>query len=331
METGMEPHIASKPVYVLGSGLSHDSSAWLLKDGRICVAIEKERITRKKHDGGNDSEVIKYCLEAEGITIDDITLVVQNANFGMLKSGNDWWRGPRLLDDRMPVVTISHHLAHAYSAIGTCPFDEAAVLILDGCGNSYDECVDLSEGVDFETPPPGLAHLYYEKDSYYIFKENELKPVKKDFSPWGLHLREEPIYPNTTLHSIGGLYLGVSTYVFSGFEDPGKLMGLAPYGRPGIYDFEIFELIGGRAFVRYDWMESFDKPCRGFDQLKANFQQYADLAYWVQKEVERAILYIANSRYETAPCDNLAYAGGVALNAVANRRVLTESRFKNIY
>src|SRR5215470_8026505 len=150
-----------KPIYVLGTGLSHDGSACLLKDGRICVAIEKERITRLKHDGGNDSAAIQYCLDAEGISIDDLTLVVQNANYGMFKQGNDWWNGPRPLNDAVPVVTISHHLAHAYSAIGTSQFEETAIMVIDGCGCSLDDCIDLGTVIIPENPPSELRHLYY--------------------------------------------------------------------------------------------------------------------------------------------------------------------------
>jgi len=142
----------SKPKYVLGTGLSHDGSACLLKDGRICVAIEKERITRVKHDGLNDSAAIVYCLDAAGIYLSEVDLVVQNANFSMLTSGSDWFHGPRILGNGVPVVTISHHLAHAYSAIGTSPFEESAVLVIDGCGNALDDCIDLCGSIVTENP-----------------------------------------------------------------------------------------------------------------------------------------------------------------------------------
>jgi carbamoyltransferase len=102
---------SGKPIYVLGTGLSHDGSACLLKDGRICVAIEKERITRQKHDGMNDRSAIQYCLDAAGITINDVSLMVQNANFGMMEMGNDWWRGYRVIKDATEVVTIFHHFS----------------------------------------------------------------------------------------------------------------------------------------------------------------------------------------------------------------------------
>jgi carbamoyltransferase len=323
---------ASGSTYVLGTGLSHDGSACLLKDGEICVAIEKERITRLKHDGGNDSAAITYCLDAAGITIDDVALIVQNANFGMMTHGNDWWGGARVIPADANVCTISHHLAHAYSAIGTCPFDDTAVLIVDGCGNAYDECLDLGGAVVPDVPAdPELRQLCFEKDSYYTYANGTLRPVFKDFSPWGLSHRHYPMHPPTTRHSIGGVYLAVSMYVFSGFEDPGKLMGLAPYGRPGVYDFEIFDLRDGRVFVRYDWMERFQRPARDDRALRDDFSYYADIAWWVQREVERALLYVFNSRYEMAPCDSVAYAGGVALNAVANARLLRETPFRHLY
>lgn len=318
--------------YVLGTGLSHDGSACLLRDGRVEVAIEKERITRIKHDGMNDSAAILYCLDAAGITINDIALVVQNANFSMLKSGNDWWQGRRMIPPSVPVVSISHHLAHAYSAVGTCPFEETAVLVLDGCGNAYDECLDLDGAEIPEIPAsPDLQTLWFEKDSYYIYEAGKLQPVYKDFSPWGIGRRGDPMCPATTRHSIGGVYLAVSSYVFNGFDDPGKLMGLAPYGRPGVYDFEIFELRGGRVWVRYDWMTQFLRPARTAQDFKENFTYYADIAYWVQKELERAVLYLVRSRYETRPYKNLSYAGGVALNAVVNARIVRELPFENVY
>jgi carbamoyltransferase len=322
----------SRPIYVLGTGLSHDGSACLLKDGKIHVAIEKERITRIKHDGMNDLAAVTYCLDAAGIRYSDLTLVVQNANFSNLEQNARGFHGPRLFDPQVPAVTISHHLAHAYSAFGASPFDEAATLVIDGCGNAYADCIDLESAELLGAPPPDRESLFFEKDSLYrTTAAGTLETVCKDFSPWGRGAHDQPLYPRTTLDSIGGAYHGVSTYVFSGIEDAGKLMGLAPYGRPGAFDGEIFDLCDGRVFLRYDWMAHFDRPCRDYAQFKANFQYYADIAYWAQREIERALLYVLNDRYRRSPSDNLCYAGGVALNAVANRRLLTEGPYKNIY
>ena len=322
--------MGGKPTYVLGTGLSHDGASCLLKDGRIAVAIEKERLTRRKHDGGNDHDTIQYCLDAEGIGMEDVALVVQNANFSMLERGHDWFRGPRPLLAEAEVTTISHHLAHAYSAVGACPFDDAAVLVIDGCGNAFDECIDLAGGHLFETPPKSCGHLFFEKDSFYRF-DGGLKTVAKDFSPWGYELREYPLCPKTTMHSIGGLYGAASVYALFGMDDPGKLMGLAPFGTPGVHDFPIFDLEGGRVQLRYDWMPRFDQPTRSYKDFKRGFQHYADLAWWVQKEVERALLYVVCDRMARVDTANLAYAGGVALNAVANQRIQTECGLERLF
>jgi carbamoyltransferase len=302
-----------------------------MKDGRIAVAIEKERLTRKKHDGGNDGAAIQYCLDAAGIRFHDLSLVVQNANFGMFAYGNDWLGGARPLTGDVPVVTISHHLAHAYGAYGTSPFDDAAIAVIDGCGSAFDDCMDL-EGAEIPENPTGeMAPLWNEKDSYYRADGPHVAPVFKDFSPWGYGSKKYPMHPPTTRHSIGGVYAAASHYVFQGLEDAGKLMGLAPYGRPGVHDLEIFDLREGRAFVRYDWMSRFREPARSFGDFKANFQRHADMAWWVQREVERALLYVLDARHAKHPARNLCYCGGVALNAVANRRILAEGPYENVY
>lgn len=323
-----------KHTYVLGTGVSHDGSACLLKDGKICVAIEKERVTRVKHDGMNDTDAINYCLQAEGITIHDVDLIVQNANFNSFRYGSDYFFGERPFTESMgiPIVTISHHLAHAYSTIGTCPFDEFNVLVMDGCGNAFHDCMDLQGA---EIPDLNLIkmlpHLWNEKDSYYRFKDNTYTSLVKDFSEWGHTIEGYAMHTFTTKHSIGGLYLAVSQYCFGNFADPGKLMGLAPYGKPGVFKEDVFELKDGRVFINYDWMGKYTRLARSYDEFKNNFQYYADIAYGIQQQVEKAILYVVNARLEAYPAENLCYSGGTALNAVANAKILSGSRIKNIY
>jgi carbamoyltransferase len=324
--------VATKPIYVLGTGLSqHDGSTCILRDGKPLVVIEKERLTRHKHDGGNDAVAIRYCLDAAGITMADLSLIVQNANFGMFAFGNDWLEGERPLKGEVPVVTISHHLAHAYSAFGSSNFEDGCVLVIDGCGNSLDDCIDTDGALVFGTPDKDIAHLWHEKDSFYKIEGSRLKPLVKDFSPWGHGNKNYPMHPPTTRDSIGGVYAAASQYVFRGLEDAGKLMGLAPYGRPSVHDFPIFDLRDERVLVRYDWMKDFRSPARSFEEFKANFQTYADLAYWIQREVERAILYVVHARHARQPAHNLCYAGGVALNAVANRKILTQCPWERVH
>ena len=322
--------MTNSPLYVIGTGLSHDGSACLLADGEVILAIEKERLTRQKHDGLNDRLAMQYVLDHAGITLDDVALVVQNENFGMFREGNTKYDAQdRLLTDATRVVTISHHLAHAYSAFGPCGFDQTAVFVVDGCGNSYEDCIDITPGTPMSQIPPGLEHTYFEKDSYYTSQDGTLQTVAKDFSPWSA--KGWPLSPPTTLHSIGGAYQAFSYFVFGDFSDSGKLMGLAPYGQPGRFDFPIFELRDGQAFVCRENLNAFTAPKKSRAAPGSNFGYYADVAYHVQREVERALLYILRDRFNRCPSRNLAYAGGVALNAVANSRLLHEAGFERIF
>lgn len=320
-----------RPVYVLGTGLSHNGSAVLLKDGRVCVGIEKERLTRRKHDGGNDSAAIAYCLEAEGIGLDDLALVVQCANFEV--PDRDRYRGPRLFAGRghPPIVSISHHLAHAWSAAGTSPFDDCAILIVDGCGSPLAQCTDL-DGIplpaDLDAPD---AAMWCEKDSFYHFDGRRMTTLEKDFSPLALNDPGDTIRMRTTRHSIGGFYAAVSHYVFGNLDDVGKLMGLAPYGRPGTIAQNAFAIRDGRVFVEDGWKAAFDRPAADYAAFRADFQYYADIARWAQGEVEGAVAALFRARLDRHPADRVCYAGGVALNAVANARLLDDEVVRDLY
>lgn len=320
-----------KPIYILGTGLSHNGSACLLKDGKIIVAIEKERLSRKKHDGGNDNLAIQYCLDAAGITINDLSLVVQAANFEKETIKKSYYKGSRLFteDTKIPFVTISHHLAHAYSAVGTSPFNTCNVLVIDGCGSPLQQCDDI-DGAYIPADVNTVPGMYVEKDSYYHFDGKKLKPLYKDFSL--VNISNNDIRLPVSQHSIGGFYSMVSNYCFGNMDDAGKLMGLAPYGFDNIYQQQIFKLQNGNVYVDENVLGFFDKPMDNETHaLKDNFQYYANIAKWVQKETERAVLYVFNSRLKFNHHDNICYAGGVALNAVANAGVLKNSSIKNLY
>lgn len=322
----------TRPIYVLGTGLSHNGSAVLLKDGRVCVGIEKERITRRKHDGGNDSAAIRYCLEAEGIELADVALVVQSANFEV--PDRDRHQGPRLFagTDHPPIVTISHHLAHAWSAAGTSPYDACAILVMDGCGSPIEQCTDLG-GLDL---PADVADrgpgMWCEKDSFYRFDGREMMPLFKDISPMACASPgADALRMQTTQHSIGGFYSAVSHYVFGNLDDVGKLMGLAPYGRPGAVPHRAFAVREGRVFVEEGWRRALDRPSSGYEAFRADFPYYADVAWWAQREVEGAIAALFRERLARFPAERVGYAGGVALNAVANARLLDEAVVPQLY
>lgn len=324
----------SQPIYVLGTGLSHNGSAVLLKDGRVCVAIEKERITRIKHDGGNDNAAIQYCLDAAGITLNEVTLVVQCANFEI--PNRERFQGKRLFADsnHPPLASISHHLAHAYSAAGTCHFNQCNIMIIDGCGSPIDQCTDIQPETYIPTdclPKNAAAGMWCEKDSFYHFDGQSIKALYKDFSLVKNTASTDALRLPITEHSIGGFYAAISHYVFGNMDDVGKLMGLAPFGKPGLLEEKAFEFREKRLFVTENWKKQLDRPSDSYATFKNNFSYYADIAYWAQQEVEKAVETCFKNRLEEFPGEHIAYSGGVALNAVANARMLNNGTLNDLY
>ena len=325
----------NNPLYVLGTGLSHDGSAVLLADGKVIVGIEKERITRKKHDGGNDTDAIAYCLKAAGIGLEQISLVVQCANFEKDEINLTYYGGKRIFpaDFKAPVVSISHHLAHAWSALGTAPFNEGHVFVLDGCGSPFKQCNDVALlNLNAEEMHQQPNAMYCEKDSFYQMESNSLIPLVKDFSEVSLHNNTMPhLWTSPTKHSIGGLYATVSNYCFGNMDDAGKLMGLAPYGNKDKIQLPAFDHKGGRVFVSDRISIVLTQPASDLAMLKKHFQHYADIASWIQHEVEEAILYTLKNRIGQYGVTQLCYAGGVALNALANARIKRELGLDQLY
>src|SRR6266542_6152112 len=160
-----------KHVYVLGiNAYDHDDSACLLRDGEIAYAIAKERITRKKHDTGFYQKVVDYCLAAEGISLDDVDLVVRNCYVlpvedleirmvsqdvpEVMDAGERTQaeKNSLYLSKSDKVVTVSHHLAHAYSAFAACPFNEGVVMVVDGVGNYSSDITEPGQLTDNVNP-----------------------------------------------------------------------------------------------------------------------------------------------------------------------------------
>lgn len=322
----------NSPIYILGTGLSHNGSAVLLKDGKVCVGIEKERLSRIKHDGDNDTLAIQYCLNAEGIKLKDISLVVQCANFDIPDRERFWGKRIFAGTTTPKIINISHHLAHAYSAVGTSPFNECAVMVIDGCGSPLEQFLVMHPEQKKYIPQFALdeIEMISEKDSFYHFDGKQLIPLLKDFSKMSLYGSSLFSLP-TSLHSIGGFYAVVSNYVFGDMDDVGKLMGLAPFGNSGVFDFEAFEFREGNLFVTEEWKQKFTNPSQGYDYFKDHFDHYANVARWAQEQVEKAVITCIKNRLDKFPHENLCYTGGVALNAVANAKLMDSKIVKNIY
>ncbi len=326
--------------YILGiNAYDHDVSACLLRDGEIACAIEKERITREKHAGGFFQEPVDYCLGAEGITLDDVDLVVRNCyvlpveelELRLLYQGDmpDHEReqadkSPLYLPRSNKVMTVSHHLAHAYSAFAVCPFEEGVVMVVDGVGNYASDVKEpgqLTEGVD---------PLARESESYYRFRGTTLETLKKVWLAPRRGLLSDEFY---NMDGIGALYSRVSSYIFADWNKCGEVMGLAPYGRPDAFR-RLMDLKNGELEVAA-WDESFNKPWTPDGAKKwessPHMKHWEDLAWRVQHDSEEVLLTRARWLRELTGARNLCLAGGVALNCVANGRLVREAGFENVW
>ncbi|MGX1786701.1 carbamoyltransferase family protein [Bosea sp. NPDC055332] len=327
---------------ILGiSGLYHDSAAALVVDGRIEAAAQEERFTRKKHDADFPRRAVEYCLSVADCGLDQLDAVVfydkpfikferlletylsfAPRGFQSFKMAMPLWLRDKLFQKQIiakelkklsanfdieKLLFTEHHLSHAASAFYPSPFEEAAVLTMDGVG---------------EWATMTLA----------IGKGNDLKVHKE------LH------FP----HSLGLLYSAVTYYIgFKVNSGEYKVMGLAPYGEPRFAKLMLEKLIDlkedgsfqldqsyfnygvGLTMTNDKFAALFGEPVRKPEQLLTQF--HMDMAASVQAVTEEIVLRLARSVRAETGMTNLCLAGGVALNCVANGKLLREGLFDGLW
>ena len=328
---------------VLGlSAFYHDSAAALVEDGVVVAAAQEERFTRKKHDAGFPQEAIAFCLNQQGIALEDVDFVAfydkpflkferlletylafAPKGFTSFKMAIPIWLREKLFmknllrkefksfhegyDWRNRLVFAEHHQSHAASAFFPSPFEEAVVLTMDGVGEWATTSLCLGQG-------------------------NKLEVMKEIHFP----------------HSIGLLYSAFTYYTgFKVNSGEYKVMGLAPYGEPKyvekIFDelvdlkedgsfrlnMAYFEYCTGLTMTNAKFDELFGGPPRGAEQRLT--QKHMDLAASVQAATEEIVLRLTRSIAAETGQRNLCLAGGVALNCVANGKVLRAKHFDNIW
>lgn len=319
---------SNEKMYHLGINLGHDRSAAIVKDGKIEVAIQQERLDRIKNSIGFlhqslgnckniqiPHEAIQYCLRKCNIGISQLSSITANMP-GIDYSADILQRSfPREFVDKVCIIP-SHHLSHAYSAYWPSGFDEAIILVADASGSTDRE---------------GFTESY----SIYIAQGTEMKL---------LHSEKVKAYL-ASLSTLGFIYdyitklAGFSTAIGKNLAIPeaGKLMGLAPYGshcdkwhewlhtKPGSYSIDVsaYDL-----FLEVEALKKLYDDGTG----KAYLRPYiVDLAYKIQSELEKALLHIVALAIKQTNCKKLCCAGGIALNSVANYELLTKLNLEDIF
>ena len=329
--------------YILGlSALYHDSAAALIKNGEILFAAQEERFSRKKHDPAFPYNAINFVLNEENITLKNIDYVVfydkpflkferliesylsvTPKGFKSFKMAMPIWLKEKLFlktillkefksiyknFNKKTLLFSEHHMSHASSAFYPSPFEKAIILTIDGVGE-------------------------WATTSVAIGDKNKID-IKKE-----IH------FP----HSIGLLYSAFTYYCgFKVNSGEYKLMGLAPYGKPVYSDLildnlidlkddgsfwlnqKYFDYISGLTMTNQKFEDLFNKPARKSETEKLD-QFHMNIAASIQDVLEKVILKITRALSKEYKIENLCLAGGVALNCVANSKILKDNYFKNIW
>ncbi len=315
----------------------HDAAAALIKDGQLVAAAEEERFSRKKHDSDFPRLSIDFCLRQGGIRAGDLDYVVFYdkpilkferiltttiqafpRSWGSFREGMTTWLLDKLwikstLRDQLKiepsrVLFARHHTSHAASSYYCSPFDKSAILTVDGVGEWATAGIGIGEGRT-------------------------------------ITMKKEMRFP----HSLGLLYSAFTAYLgFEVNEGEYKVMGMAPYGQPKYVDrvYRLMDLAEDGSFrldldyfsyhhstsrmFNHKFEELFGPPRPLQDRDKLDLH-YADIAASIQRVCEEVLLKMARHAYEETGLTRLCMAGGVALNSVANGRILRETPFEELY
>lgn len=317
---------SEKCPWIVGISASpHNGAVCLLKGDRIVVAIQEERIRRKKRAGvfmSRGSLALQYCMAAAKIAAEDLALVVYSSPNSLRSDAQDIARNPILKG--VPSLTISHHHAHALSAFATSGFERSAILVVDGAGSPYE---DLTP--EERSACKWIVRNGHESVSLLSGCGSHIQQIEKHLVEDGKWVSRDASRRHCMANfgTLGGMYSAVAAQIFGDPLEAGKVMGLAPYGQPTIPSQKFFEIVEGR-FVFHDEVPS---RYQHRDRWPLREREYRDLARSVQEALEKALLYLVERLYAKFPADSLCYAGGVALNSVANERIMRESSFKNVF
>lgn len=310
----------SKAKVVLGINRTQDASVCMIAGDEIVCSIQKERLTRRKHDWGRRGDLKSVYFERLPFLKTPVDLVVECYSADPQIDHLDDYRqeiaevvqfrgAPR-------IELISHHLAHVYSVYHTSGFESAAVMIMDSMGSPASAFVEKWSGQEQASPD----HL--EVASFYAASGKNVECIHKQL--WK--------YPEKGV-GLGNFYYLLTRTMFVGAGSEGKVMGLASYGAPDDLKLPPLVVRGGDVFIPQEWLDLFAQRDRFgyFLTGKGSFEECARLAAAGQRAFENAVVEIARWLARTTKATRLCFAGGTALNCVTNTLIRRDCGFEDVF
>ncbi|MBN1272400.1 MAG: carbamoyltransferase [Candidatus Aminicenantes bacterium] len=348
-------------MYILGiSCFYHDAAAALLKDGRIAAAAEEERFSRIKHDFGFPEQAVQFCLDHEGIKAGDLDYVIfyekPFAKFERILMSSlqtfprSWkvfreamisWLGDKLwikniiLDkigiESHKILFGEHHMSHAASTFYPSPFEEAAILTVDGVGEwttastglGKDRQIVLDREIRF---PHSLGLLYSAFTAFLGFKVNNGEYKVMGMAPYGKPKFVERIFDHLIdVADDGSFRLNMEYFSYHHSDEKTFNARFANlFGKPRTPETPFFT-----SDTRYP--AYFGERTANYEERCRENEHYADVAASIQRVTEEILLKLVRSLHERTGQKRLCLSGGVALNSVANGRILRETPFEEVY
>jgi carbamoyltransferase len=347
-------------MHILGiSCYFHDAAAAILRDGQLLAAAEEERFSRIKHDYGFPERAIRFCLERAGVAGRDLdhvaffekpfvkferilqtALATAPRSSTVFRKAMTTWLLDKLWVKTLikeslgvpeeRVLFVEHHASHAASAFFCSPFDEAALLTVDGVGEWTTTAVGNGRGTSIALEreirfPHSLGLLYSAFTAFLGFEVNEGEYKVMGMAPYGRPRYVDKVWQVVRLDGDGSFHLDLDYFTFHysatrAFSPKFEAL----FGEPRRPELPFFT-------ADTDYPSYYGPKPGNFAELAAANQHYADIAASIQVVTEEILLALARAAHRESGSSRLCMAGGVALNSVANGRILRETPFKEIY
>jgi carbamoyltransferase len=314
--TKKEETMSDAPV-VLGINRTQDASVCLMQGSRLAWAIQKERLSRRRHHRGEPGDVRDFYLPRLPWPERAIDVVVECLSAE--SAGDDEMAASLRLAPGCRRARISQHLAHVYGAFHPSPFREAAVMIVDGQGSEVAGLTEYWAGAAYVPGDWREATSFYRADRERVLCIGKQLWDRDDARPVGL-----------------GMFFSLLTQaIFPGQDNEdnaGKVMELAPHGDPRAFKLPPLTVEAGQVGIPAPWRELLREPARfHYGQAGVDVADCANLAAAGQRAFEDALLEVARWLHAQTRLDSLCLGGAAALNSAANARLLRETPFRQVF